>query len=369
MLVFSAILSSIVLAVIGAILSYGAKPRIRDVLCILGLAGGGVLVGCFLPCLMMQGLLLSVLTAVDEFRLYGKRTYLILASVATVLPYAIVALVQWHSLYSLQQQFPYESVETWLPTKRYAGISGTKAPNEKSVAILESQLDECIDNHRSWMGERKDNLETLHENAVAAFLESPGFGVVRMRRMAVSEAALQIGLEEERTHPQPVPRGSEAMSPGDPGLPIAGTAQPFLVDFHQNSVLDFVYPEGFGYFKDRNHVAGFRPHQFRNVPGPAQSWRVETLELVGLVVHDEPAVYVSDLLPRMDVLRKAPVRPPNAFETLGLVDLAAGETLVVRMHGEKLRLLGAIRATKQCIACHDCERGDLLGAFSYVLRK
>lgn len=26
---------------------------------------------------------------------------------------------------------------------------------------------------------------------------------------------------------------------------------------------------------------------------------------------------------------------------------------------------GAIRAARQCLACHDAERGDLLGAFSY----
>jgi hypothetical protein len=30
-------------------------------------------------------------------------------------------------------------------------------------------------------------------------------------------------------------------------------------------------------------------------------------------------------------------------------------------------MLGPIRATKQCTQCHGCERGELLGAFSYIL--
>ena len=32
------------------------------------------------------------------------------------------------------------------------------------------------------------------------------------------------------------------------------------------------------------------------------------------------------------------------------------------------RMFGALRATKQCLKCHDAARGDLLGAFSYTLR-
>ena len=33
-----------------------------------------------------------------------------------------------------------------------------------------------------------------------------------------------------------------------------------------------------------------------------------------------------------------------------------------------LRFLGAVRSTKQCVACHGGDRGALLGAFSYRLR-
>jgi len=47
-----------------------------------------------------------------------------------------------------------------------------------------------------------------------------------------------------------------------------------------------------------------------------------------------------------------------------LATLRKGEDLYVRED----RMLGSIRSTKQCIACHGGERGVLLGAFSYTLR-
>jgi hypothetical protein len=32
-------------------------------------------------------------------------------------------------------------------------------------------------------------------------------------------------------------------------------------------------------------------------------------------------------------------------------------------------MLGAIRSTRQCLSCHGGNRGDLLGAFSYVFTR
>jgi hypothetical protein len=47
--------------------------------------------------------------------------------------------------------------------------------------------------------------------------------------------------------------------------------------------------------------------------------------------------------------------------------LHQGEDLVVAQEGQRLRMLGAIRSVRQCVACHGGARGDLLGAFSYFL--
>ena len=58
-------------------------------------------------------------------------------------------------------------------------------------------------------------------------------------------------------------------------------------------------PEGFGYVKDRKHVAGFQSHGFTKVPEAADEWKVATVDLVGLLLHDKPVVYVSEKLPQI----------------------------------------------------------------------
>jgi hypothetical protein len=134
-------------------------------------------------------------------------------------------------------------------------------------------------------------------------------------------------------------------------------------------VADFSYLSGGGYTKDRRHVAGFRPHAFSQVPKADERWSVETVDLVSLLCHTEPVAYVSVTLPRMEELRDASTRALDAFESSSLTKLQAGDFLVVGEGKGQLRLFGAIRAGRQCVACHGCERGDLLGAFSYILKR
>ena len=167
--------------------------------------------------------------------------------------------------------------------------------------------------------------------------------------------------------PQPVPRAYpiESLQPGEPTREVA---VPYgLQALHQNSVVDFSYPGGQGYARDRRHVAGFLTHGFSKVPVPDDEWAVQTLDLLSLLCHPEPVAYVSAALPRMDELREAPTRPLDAFEAGGLKELMDGEYMVVGEAGDKLRMLGSIRAVELCTKCHGAERGDLLGAFSYTL--
>jgi hypothetical protein len=139
---------------------------------------------------------------------------------------------------------------------------------------------------------------------------------------------------------------------------------------HRESVGQFAHPDGFGLVEDRRHVAGFLPHSFRYLPREYnERIKVETIDLVGLLLHPEPLAYVSADLPRMDELRKAPTRPLDEFESAGLRQLRDGEDLVYANSGEYVRMLGAVRNAAHCAKCHGGERGDLLGAFSYVLRR
>ena len=51
-----------------------------------------------------------------------------------------------------------------------------------------------------------------------------------------------------------------------------------------------------------------------------------------------------------------------------LAKLWHDEDVVVKSAGDDYRMLGSLRAAKQCLDCHSVQRGELLGAFSYSLR-
>ncbi len=207
----------------------------------------------------------------------------------------------------------------------------------------------------------------LHDDAVGLFVACFGFGVARLSPYP-SEANLAYGLREGPGLLQPGRRIAPARSPGEWGPSPDGAEEP-LGRLHDEGVIEFAHPAGFGYVKDRRHVAGFEGHRFGEVPGSWGRWELQTLELVGLLVADEPRIYVSDHLPRMDGQRDVPTRPLDPFEAVGLETIRGGDDLLIARDGATTRMLGAIRSLKQCVACHGGERGDLLGAFSYTLRR
>ena len=62
-------------------------------------------------------------------------------------------------------------------------------------------------------------------------------------------------------------------------------------------------------------------------------------------------------------------RPLVPFEKKALTALKAGDDLVTESSGDRIRMMGSLRAAKQCLQCHDAKRGDLLGAFSWDLQR
>lgn len=108
-----------------------------------------------------------------------------------------------------------------------------------------------------------------------------------------------------------------------------------------------------------------------SAPGVAdcRTWKVEKIQLVSMLLRDEPQVYVSYTLPQMQSLQKEAVRDLDPFERSALEKLRSGDDLVVDTStAERIRMFGSLRATKYCLECHAVERGTLLGAFSYDLR-
>jgi hypothetical protein len=225
-----------------------------------------------------------------------------------------------------------------------------------------AQLEERYEHETNdWLSQRRANsLRALHEDTVQIFVDQPGFGVTRMGGMKMW---LLRRMRQEAPIAQPgAPSPSPWVSPPDQKQQAATDG---LRSLHEASVLDFANPANFGFFKDRRHVAGFQEHQISQMPKSKPRWALQRLDLVGLVVNKEPVAYVSEYLPRMDELRHAPTRPLDEFEEAGLSALRGGEDLFVREKGAELRLFGAIQAVRQCLSCHEGERGDLLGAFSY----
>jgi hypothetical protein len=286
---------------------------------------------------------------------YSRQLLVPVSIAAVAIAYGVVgtsALREQRERDELRAQYPFESIESRLPQ--------TIPPSSPGDTERLHRLEDAIEKQGRW---RSFSLERLHNSTVDKFVDSSGFGAARMGPFELSEADLKgkprPETPEQGDYFRPTPKSAEKL-PARPDTVRLGK-------LHEDGFLDFVNPGGFGYVKDRRHVAGFLSHGFSKTPDPAGEWKVATLELVGLLQHPEPVVYVSSKLPRMDELKAAPTRPLDAFESTALKALREGADLHVSESPDDPRFLGAIRATKQCLACHGGERGALLGAFTYRL--
>jgi hypothetical protein len=382
MLYMSLLVSAFLFLVANLIVFRARKPVGKTVGFCAALALGPFFMMCVLPPVAIQGLLLALAVVGWWISRRGPLLFLRLSCAATLVAYGIAGRIAWQDLREnarLRDRYPYESMDERLPVPKRDPHQAVLSP---TTAGRLSRLEETIESDRNWV--REMQLRMLHEDAVGLFINSPGFGVARMMRP--SERSLSSPLYEGPIALQP---GDRVVSPWSPGelaqVPVSD--EPFLASLFEESVSEFVYARGSGYVKDRRHVAGFVPHRFSRVPSPiirgktqddrlsppqvalpVQEWKVRTLDLVGLLLHDEPVVYVSDHLPRMAELRGAPTRPLDRFETYGLAAVRRGEDLLISRDRDGVRMLGAIYSTKRCVACHGGERGDLLGAFSYTLQ-
>jgi hypothetical protein len=259
----------------------------------------------------------------------------------------------------LREAYPYVSLE---PRLKPRATSPEVKPLEPSASARLEQIEENSYGHSI----RTTRLRMLHEAQVELFQRSFGFGIERMSPYP-SRGNL-LGWDDGDVPDQPGPRIAMTGSPGEWTI-LGVDAKSPLVLLHDQGLLGFLDSRRFGFFKDFRHVAGFQPHGFSNIPGwNGSPWKIQTLDLVGLLLEPEPRVYVSDKLPTMENVRDIPTRPLDKFEAVGLLTLQDGEDLMITRKGNAARMLGAIRSTKQCIVCHGGDRGDLLGAFSYTLQ-
>lgn len=256
---------------------------------------------------------------------------------------------------ALRERYAFESMADRVPEP---------APADRIPASPQlAEFEKLVDDGSQWT-HRSGELRQLHEETVSQFVNSFGFGVGRMGELFQPSEFWLRPPERDDPPAQPGPRPE-----WDPSAarPVSATAGLATHEMHAASVLDFANPAGFGYVRDRNRVAGFQPHGFSRIPKAADALAVRRVELVGLLKHPAPVVYVSDKLPAMGELRDAPTRPLDAFEAAGLAAARRGESLYAEQAGATVRAVGSVRSVRQCVGCHGGERGDLLGAFAYVL--
>lgn len=178
-------------------------------------------------------------------------------------------------------------------------------------------------------------LASLHRQAVMLFIDRNGFGFSRM--MPQLSDILGPPKSQGGASRQPVVEDPMAIRAGKDGK-----------DAH------FSFARAVG-------TAAYIPPPVEN-----KAWVVKDIQLVGLVKHPDPVVYLTggaEMLKEKDVK----TRRPDAFEARALEVIRGGGDLVqAEKRGDALRAVSGIYAGKQCSKCHE-RPGEMLGAFSYRL--
>jgi hypothetical protein len=270
-------------------------------------------------------------------------------------------------LQAMREEFPVVSLAERLAYEsRGERPASCESSSSKPLGLAGIRLDEFEQQlDGQW---RANELEMVHGRQYEQFVRSMGFGIMRMPRPSSD------GLRRPPLRNLAFNELSD-LKDYDWALGIELRGQNSATYLHEVGRDDFLHPDGFGYVPEAKTSAGFVEHGMHyspvnNLEDP-DAWTIERLELVSLLKFDEPRVYVLDHLPRMDQLSSddVPTRALDEFEQQSLKKLWTDEDIVIEQQDDVYRMLGSLRAAKQCLDCHSVERGELLGAFTYVLRR
>lgn len=160
-----------------------------------------------------------------------------------------------------------------------------------------------------------------------------------------------------------------------------------LRDLHDQCAKAFIDQPGFGKGRIRsNHLPIKYPDTITLPPGtlsgipsiedglqlhePADEvWNVESPDLIGLAFRAEPLVFKYGWQMEVYLARPANIsRQLDVFEKVSLAALKKGGLIEIANGTDEIRMVGAIRTQAKCVQCHK-DHGDVLGAFTYVLRR
>jgi hypothetical protein len=192
----------------------------------------------------------------------------------------------------------------------------------------------------------KNTPANYHAAALQAFEQTPGFG--RGRMIITVESVKEIYVH---------------WSPGE--LEVDGPAIeiPGLVKSHQERTKLLA--------KDRKQPTAPARVTSIHAGGAEIQWSLRSVDLIALVDHDQPVVYITAKLGNAAKhgADSDSSRGLDIFEMVALEKLRKGDEMFVRTKENTLRMVGALRATKSCLECHNAKEGDLFGAFSYTLNQ
>lgn len=320
-----------------------------------------VMVAAVFICHAFLNFVLCILLALGHVR---TKTF---AFATAALAVGLYGFVLWdgyervRELVALRAKYPLQSLEERLTfTQKASANANPQAAGPALTAAVVTNLGELEQHgYYSRYFDRPWALEELHENINTHFARAAGFGISRMGSIYPE----RVELEPQPPLKMPTPLvGVSAMPPTDELYPV-----------HERFMIDFGNPDRMGYVRNRGAVAGFEPHrvtadaQLRSTKNDDKYWHVVRLELVSLLRHDTPRVYTADTLPQMDQLADVPHRALNEFEAAALPQLETAEDVVIDQQPDRIQMVGAVRAARQCVECHEGQRGRLLGAFSYEI--
>jgi hypothetical protein len=237
-----------------------------------------------------------------------------------------------------------------------AAIAGATLwwPQPEPVAPRPTPLAPAVTPHGTPQEVLASALQRLHGEALAHFHADPQNGLRRMPPVyekVVKEWKTPYFSSGELDREEPIPFAKE------------------MGKIHEHSVGEFLSPSP---VQPENAAPTIPAIVFdgKNYNRAKKAWEAKSIDLIGLIKHETPVVYVSEKVAELERGDAAPTRALDEFELAGLMALQGGENLFGRSREGVIRLVGSVRAEASCLNCHHQKReGDLLGAFSYVLRE
>jgi hypothetical protein len=298
-----------------------------------------------------------------------------------------------HLVAQLLRKYPFQSLVPRLAgyrsasTRRPTGPLSAEAEHNldefEMVTHLSGPLGEYAQMRRPGYMDRALILKDLHEGTVETFVSQQGFGVYRMRSGPHPFIDDHFPIVQPRNLPEYVDAKFDFAKYGpDDSL------HDDLLGMHTGMRNSFIFEYGWGYVRSKKEVAGFQSHRVGRIslydpweaethnhymhefePHERKQWQIDSVQLVGLLKHEMPVVYVLENLPDMDQIKDSPTRHLSEWEIKALNSLYNGKDFEVVNEPEHIKALGAIRANTECLQCHDGKRGDMLGAFTYRISK